>query len=173
MPSNFSQVRISDIGSEKTDALTANDYLVVDNLVTNTTQKISKSTLFSINNFDEISTEVGGAANNLAKTNGDGLINRGLVDIERHEHFSETFGATVNKLYTLDSSLASFNILLPSNALDGDRIFFSDWAGACDVKPVILISASGHTILFDSFLELDIAKFSVGIVFNQNNWSLT
>ena len=168
----MTQIRISDLLNNKEELLDDNDFLVVDNSQSGISYKINKQNLFRVENLDSSTVSDEAIPNKLIKTLDTGKLSNNLLNIDIHSHHTESFTAEINHLYTLDSSAGSFTVYLPDTVVDGDKIVFSDWAYQSDANPITLIPAASHTILKDSFLELDVAGFGISIVFSNNNWSL-
>lgn len=166
------QLRIGDLLTVKETPLTEEDFFVVDNISTNTTYKISKQHLFTLENFSEITTSDQLLPNKLAVTGTNGLISKSILDLDRHEHKENTFEARINYIYTLDTTLTSFNILLPLNPPNGSIIIFSDWANNFEVNSVTLVPSGLNTILKDTYLVLDVTGLATAIIFYSNNWGI-
>lgn len=166
------QLRIGDLLTVKDTPLTEEDFFVVDNITTNTTYKISKQHLFSLPNLSDLTTSTQSSPNKLAVTAENGFISKNILDLDRHSHKESTFEAQTNFIYTLDTTLSSFNVLLPLNPPDGSIIIFSDWANNFETNSVTLVPAGSNTILKDSYLELDITGTATAIIFFSNNWSI-
>lgn len=165
-------LRIGDLLTVKETPLTEEDFFVVDNVTTNTTYKISKQHLFTLDNLSGITTSTQLLPNKLVATGTNGLVSKSILDLDRHEHKENTFEAQINYIYTLDTTLTSFNILLPSNPPNGSIIVFSDWANNFEVNSVTLVPAGLNTILKDTFLVLDVTGLATAIIFYSNNWGL-
>lgn len=166
------QLRIGDLLAVKESPLAEEDFFVVDNILTNTTYKISKEHLFTVENLSNIVTTGEVLPGRVAVTSSSGFISKSILDLDRHAHREATFEAEVNFIYTLDSTLASFNVLLPLSPPDGSIIIFSDWANKFEVNSVTLVPSGANTILKDSFLELDVTGLATAVIYYSNNWSI-
>lgn len=118
--------------------------------------------------------------NKLPRLDGSLLINLPVTFEFTEINSNVTLTREKNRLVYIKSNLQSFNILLPSNPMNGDLIIFVDADGSNKLNPtglglyeVTIIANTNHNIQSFSSVTLDEENTSMSLVFNNNRWTIS